>query len=112
MRVLIVGASYVGLACAKSLLSKPGDYEVVLVDPKDFMEVNYMNPRLLQEPERHKDTVKPLTTFSWASKAKFITASVTSMTPSSAQLSNGETVTFDYCVLCTGALSKAGSKAR
>ena len=108
MKVVVVGASYAGLACAKSLIEQNAGYQVTVVDPKDFLDINFMNPRLLQEPDRKDDTVIPFSSLSWASQAQFIKASVKSLTKSSAELDYGESIgdndhlVFDFAIIATG----------
>ena len=59
----------------------------------------------LQEPERHRETVRKLSDIKWLKACKVVRAAVTDLQAHSATLSNGETIDFDYAMLCTGALA-------
>jgi NADH dehydrogenase FAD-containing subunit len=104
MKILIVGASFAGVACAKTLIEQHSGHEVIIVEPRNYVEINYMTPRLLQEPEKHSETVAKLETLSWAPHATVVQATVTRLESKEAGLSNGGTVTFDICVICCGAV--------
>jgi 2-polyprenyl-6-methoxyphenol hydroxylase-like FAD-dependent oxidoreductase len=59
--VLIVGASFSGVAAARELhKTGRGELNIILVDPREYVDFNWMNPRLLQEPESHVRTLTRL----------------------------------------------------
>lgn len=112
MKILIVGASFAGVGCARTLIEQKSGHEVTIVDPRNYVEVNYMNPRLLQEPEKHSNTVAKLETLSWVPQATIVQATVTRLESKEAGLSNGGTVSFDICVICCGAERAASHWSR
>lgn len=102
-RVLIIGASFAGLVAARSLLAQKNSWSITIVEPRDYVENMYMNPRLLQEPERHTDTMRKLSDLAWLSKCTVIQGAVMKLDSREASISSGDTVPFDFCIICCGA---------
>jgi hypothetical protein len=99
--ILIIGASFGGLTLAKNLLkANDGHFSIILVDKRDYLDINFVSPRLLQEPEK---VIIPLKSFSFLTKCTRVQAEVTELRPTEALLSNGEIITFNLCAICTGA---------
>ena len=62
-----------------------------------------MTPRLMQEPEKHTKTLRKLVDVPWLRDCTWVQARVTSLQPKEATLDSGQSIPFDYCVICTGA---------
>jgi apoptosis-inducing factor 2 len=97
--VVIIGGSYGGLTAAKTLAST---HSVVLIDKRDYFDMNFAAPRLLQNPELATTIVKKLTDFPWMSQVTLKQAAVVELHPDHVVLSTGDTVKFDFCIIASG----------
>lgn len=93
--VVIVGASFAGLH-AQRMLSD--DFDVTVVDLKDYFEYTPGVLRLFVEPDHLRNLAKPLPT----KRCKVVVGEVTFIDEHSLTLRSGETLSFDYLVLATG----------
>lgn len=78
-------------------------FRITIVEPRDYVENMYMNPRLLQEPENHRRTVHRLADLAWLDSCTVIQGRVTKLESTQATLSTGLQITFDFCIICCGA---------
>ena len=88
------------------------DKHVMLqVEPRDYVDFNWMQPRLLQEPESHPRTLRKFTELAWMKDLTLVRATVKTLEADKAELSNGDQVPFDYCIICCGALPATQAQA-
>lgn len=97
--VVVIGASYGGLCAAKALAST---HNVVLIDCREYFELNFAAPRLLQDPELIKSTAKKLSDFPWMSKVTLKIARATEAHLDHVVLDSGESLKFDYLIIASG----------
>lgn len=104
--VVVVGASFGGLATAKELATAKGDkLHVVLVDRRDYLDLNFGSPRVLVKPEEAQSLVYPLSSLPWMKKCTFVQAVVKSIDKTHIEFEGRDDMKYDFCVICTGAPS-------
>mmetsp|Transcript_10303 Transcript_10303/g.22668 ORF Transcript_10303/g.22668 Transcript_10303/m.22668 type:complete len:379 (+) Transcript_10303:132-1268(+) len=103
MKVLVIGGGYSGLTTIVGLRKKDKTVEIVLVEPKDHMEVVWASYRSAFDEKIGQQSLLDLPTFCTEQKVSHVKALVTGLTDTSATLSNGDTVDFDLCVVAVGA---------
>lgn len=99
--VVIIGASFGGLAVAKNLSSSK-DVNIVLVDKRSYVDLNFGSPRVLVRSDDAKNLVTPLSSLPWMSRCTFVQAVVTSIEKTHVCLDGKPDQEFDICVICTG----------
>ncbi len=98
-RLVIFGA---GIACLDVMrhLKKNGlDAEVVIVDPKDYVEIPYAALRALVDPEFGKKIRRKISDLY---ECRHIQAKLVELKTNCGILDNGEQLYFDFAVLATG----------
>jgi hypothetical protein len=77
------------------------------VEPKDYVEQNFMSPRLLQEPNKCGRAMCKLDDINlpWLTKCSLKQAVVSELRENEATLSTGEIQSFDFCIICSGVIS-------
>ncbi|CAN6277568.1 unnamed protein product [Urochloa humidicola] len=105
-RVVVVGGGVAGSLLAKTL---QGDADVVLLDPKEYLEIPWAELRSMVQPsfaERsliyHKD---------YLTDATIVTSSAIGITEDAVLTADGQSLPYDYLVIATGhALASPGSR--
>lgn len=101
-RVLVIGYGGAGSQATAHLAKNP-NLRVTVVTPFDFMEVTLCTAKFLglkeKVEEEHDKYMFPLLK---EDNVDYVIASCTSLSNSSAALSNGQTIDFDACVVATG----------
>ncbi|KAL6629835.1 hypothetical protein ACP70R_029600 [Stipagrostis hirtigluma subsp. patula] len=105
-RVVVVGGGVAGSLLAKTM---QGHADVVLLDPKEYLEIPWAELRSMVEPsfaERsliyHKD---------YLTDATIVTSSAVSITEHAVLTADGQSLAYDYLVIATGhALTSPGSR--
>jgi len=101
-RVLVIGYGGAGSQATAHLAKNP-NLRVTVVTPFDFMEVTLCTAKFLglkeKVEEEHDKYMFPLLK---EDNVEYVIASCTSLSNSSATLSNGQTIDFDACVVATG----------
>ncbi|WVZ77903.1 hypothetical protein U9M48_025702 [Paspalum notatum var. saurae] len=106
-RVVVVGGGVAGSLLAKTM---QGHADVVLLDPKDYLEIPWAELRSTVEPsfaERsliyHKD---------YLPHATIVTSSAVNITKDAVLTADGQSLPYDYLVMATGhAYASPGSRA-
>lgn len=106
-RVVVVGGGVAGSLLAKTM---QGHADVVLLDPKDYLEIPWAELRSMVEPsfaERsliyHKD---------YLSDATIVTSSAVNITEHAVLTADGHSLPYDYLIIATGhALASPASRA-
>lgn len=106
-RVVVVGGGVAGSLLAKTML---GHADVVLIDPKEYLEIPWAELRSTVEPsfaERsliyHKD---------YLGDATVVTSSAVNITEDAVLTADGQSLPYDYLVVATGhAWTSPGSRA-
>lgn len=83
--------------------AKHDNLNIVLVDKRDYLDLNFVSPRLLVQPEDASKIVKPLNSLPWMKGCTFVQDVVTSIGKSSVTFQGRDALEFDICVICTGA---------
>jgi len=96
-KVVILGGGFAGTTAAKEL---ENDFDVTLIDTKNYFEYTPAILRVIVEPEHiekievlHKDYLK---------NSKFVKGRATSVKDSKVKLKNGETYNYDYLIIAIG----------
>ncbi|CAN6243058.1 unnamed protein product [Urochloa humidicola] len=105
-KVVVVGGGIAGSLLAKSM---QGDADVVLLDPKEYLEIPWAELRSMVQPsvaERsliyHKD---------YLTDATIVTSSAVGITEDAVLTADGQSLPYDYLVIATGhALTSPGSR--
>uniref|UniRef100_A0A0D9VC98 FAD/NAD(P)-binding domain-containing protein n=1 Tax=Leersia perrieri TaxID=77586 RepID=A0A0D9VC98_9ORYZ len=105
-RVVVVGGGIAGSLLAKTMEPHA---DVVLLDPKDYLEIPWAELRSMVEPsfaERsliyHKD---------YLTSATIVTSSAVNITEQAVLTADGQSLAYDYLVIATGhALTSPGSR--
>lgn len=104
-KVVIIGGGFTGSFCAKMLES---DFEVTLIDNKDYFEFTPGVLRTLVEPE-HRFNIQAMH-FSYLKRAKFLNERVVSVSPKEVK-TNRRKLKFDYLVIASGSRYNSPIKA-
>jgi len=106
-RVVVVGGGFSGALTAQLL---EADFEVTLVDNKNYFEFTPSVLRALAEPSKAAVITKPH--LHYLKRADFVRESVTHIQPHLVELSNGDRLPYDYLLLATGASYYMPGKSR
>lgn len=106
-RVVVVGGGIAGSLLAKTMQPHA---DVVLLDPKDYLEIPWAELRSMVEPsfaERsliyHRD---------YLTNATIVTSSAVNITEQAVLTADGQSLAYDYLVIATGhALTSPGSRS-
>jgi apoptosis-inducing factor 2 len=100
--VVIIGGSFGGLAVAK-LLSDSDAYDVVLIERRDYLDLNFASPRLLTDPGAADRVIMPISKVSWITSCKVVHDTVTALHSDHVTLERLEDpIKFDFCVIASG----------
>mmetsp|Transcript_17597 Transcript_17597/g.52877 ORF Transcript_17597/g.52877 Transcript_17597/m.52877 type:complete len:382 (-) Transcript_17597:521-1666(-) len=102
-KLLVIGGGTGGAILAVDAAKKGMD--VTLVDRKDFANVMYANLRYAVQPKAVTGLNIPYSEIKGVTHKK---ATVAKMTKSSAELSTGEVIDFDFAVIATGSTNGGG----
>ncbi|CAL5024012.1 unnamed protein product [Urochloa decumbens] len=104
-RVVVVGGGVAGSLVAKSM---QGDADVVLLDPKEYLEIPWAELRSMVQPsfaERsliyHKD---------YLTDATIVTSSAVGIIEDAVLTADGQSLPYDYLVIATGHSLTSGSR--
>jgi NADH dehydrogenase FAD-containing subunit len=98
-RVAIIGGGFAGCKIAQLLLAEPS-FRVTLIDPTDFLEMTWVNPRGMVNPEWAQRSIMPYTTF--LPGIQHIKDEATSLEATRLVTKSGQAVDFDFCVIAVG----------
>jgi hypothetical protein len=98
-RVVIIGGGFAGCKIAQLLLADPS-FRVTLIDPTDFFEMTWVNPRGMVNPEWAQRSIVPYTTF--LPGIQHIKDEATSLEAKRLVTKFGQAVDFDFCVIAVG----------
>ncbi|PRW60282.1 NADH dehydrogenase [Chlorella sorokiniana] len=109
-RVLLVGGGFAGLSAAREL-SATHQYDVTLVDPKDYFCYVPAAPVNFLEGASAARSLVPFPTLPGVTfKQGLLTGITTDGTTGEATLQSGEKLAFDYALLATGSVYASGVK--
>lgn len=104
-RVLVIGGGIAGASSIVGLRNVNKDVEIFLVEPKEYMEACWAAYRAPFEEWVAKGSLFDLAPFCEKYNVTQVRCLVKSLSQSSADLDNGDTIHFDVCVVATGATS-------
>ncbi len=96
--LLIIGGGFAGVAAAQKL--EQAGIQTLVVDKKDYFEVTYSTLRNLTSPKQLK--AAPRKRYQDFLKGDFIHSGVTHLTANQAELTNGDTISFNQAIIATG----------
>ncbi|PXF47190.1 Apoptosis-inducing factor-like [Gracilariopsis chorda] len=107
MHLLIIGGGLAGLAAAHTIhrsAAKDDTLTITVVEPKAYIEVPWATLRAFFDCRVSETCTMPMSNFlAKHPKVTHIRAKVTSLTKSEVTLDNGQKLSFDVCLLATGA---------
>ncbi|HBD93480.1 MAG: hypothetical protein A2015_09750 [Spirochaetes bacterium GWF1_31_7] len=108
-KLVVFGVGMGGLILIQKLQKLKLDVEVIIVEPKDYVEVPYATLRGLVDKKFGKTIrrrIIDLTSY------KHVNAKLTTLNKNSALLDNGEEIKFDYAVVATGSQIRGFSELK
>jgi apoptosis-inducing factor 2 len=102
--IYIIGGGFAGVTCAINLSQNP-QFEVTLVDIKDYFEVTFAQLAALTEPKNIGEKSRIL--YKSFLKSKFIQDSVKLITNDTIEFFNNSSVKFDILIIATGSNYKS-----
>ena len=97
--VVIIGGGFAGCKVAK-LLSGDSNFKVTIIDPTDFFELAWVNPRALVSPEWAQRCIVPYSAF--LPGIQHVKDAVASLEANKVVTKSGNTIEFKYCVVAVG----------
>ena len=112
MKVLVVGGGVAGLTACTSIRKFDKHVEIVLVEPKEYMEVHWCSYRSVFDESVAANSLFNIGKWAVPKSIKHIREKVMDLKEDHAILSNRETVEFNICVIATGAIAKWSALGR
>jgi NADH dehydrogenase FAD-containing subunit len=106
MKVVVVGGGMAGLTVCTSLRKFDKHVEIILVEPKEYIEIHWCSYRSLFDKDLAEKSLLDINKWAIPKSVRHIRANVTQLTDTDCTLSNGEHFEFNICVLCTGSMTK------
>ena len=106
MKVLIIGGGMAGLTAATSLRKLDRHVEIIVVDPKEYMEVHWATIRAIFDPDIGPNSTFQISKWAVSKSIKVIRQSVTKLTEMDATLSDGTVIEFNVAVVAAGSQTK------
>jgi NADH dehydrogenase FAD-containing subunit len=106
-RILVIGGGYAGQSAGKLL---DGDFEVTVVEPRDFLVHKIAGVRACVRPEWADALLVPQQTA--LTRGKRVKASVAKISTNTVHLADGKTLPFDYLILASGGTSLSPAEPR
>jgi len=101
--ILVIGGGIAGLSAITGIRGYNTQVHIVLVEPKDHVEIFWAAYRSLFVPEVAKSSLFSLTKFATRYSIQHIRSTVKQLTLNQAILKDQTVIEFDVCVICTGA---------
>lgn len=103
MTLLVIGCGIGGHAAIAGFRKKDKTTKIVLVEPRDFGDVNWAAYRAPFDEITASRSLAPIKAFCQKNQVEHKATTVTKLTKDEAFLADGTTVVFDACVVATGA---------
>merc|ERR1711934_352375 len=103
--VLVIGGGMAGCAVVKELAKTESSITITLVSDKEYLDFNFGSPRGLTDPNSAAERCFPLKEVCdfYSKDIKFVVGEVEVVAKDHAMLKDGQKISFDAAVLCTGA---------
>lgn len=101
--VLVIGGGLAGCSAIWGLRQCNHDCKIVLVEPREYAETVWASYRSLFDRKIAGKSLHKLQPFCQNQKVTHVQACVTKLSIGKAELSNGNVLEFDVCVVATGA---------
>ncbi len=98
-RVVIIGGGFAGCKIAQLLLAEQS-MQVTLIDPKDFFEMVWVNPRAIVAPDWAQRSIVPYTSF--IPRVQHVKDEAAALDSKKVTTKSGKTIEFDFCVIAVG----------
>jgi len=104
-KVVVIGGGIAGISLIKEIeKSNNEEIDIMLIEPKDYMEVPYGMLRALVDPNGYGRKVRKR--ISEIIDSKHVQSKVVELKDNEVHLNTGEVVEFDYAVIATGSSAK------
>jgi NADH dehydrogenase FAD-containing subunit len=103
MKVAVIGGGIAGIATCKRLRKLDKNVEIILIEPKDYVEVHWCGVRSLFDGEVARDATFSIHKWAIGKSITHVKGWVTEVTDTEVLLSDGQYIEFTICVICTGA---------
>ena len=103
MKLLVIGGGMAGCCGIAAVRQLDKDVEIVLVEPKDYMEVLWASYRSPFDDKTANDSTYELGPFCKANNVTQIRTTVESLTTDQATLADDTVIEFDVCLVAVGA---------
>eukprot|EP00980_Cylindrotheca_fusiformis_P019308 scaffold6632_cov102-Cylindrotheca_fusiformis.AAC.3 len=105
MKVVVIGGGIAGLSTCKHLRKLDKNLEIVLIEPKEYLEVHWCSVRSLFDGDVAQKSTFSINKWAIGKSIVHIQDRVTQLTDTEILLSDGEYIEFNICVVCTGAVT-------
>jgi NADH dehydrogenase FAD-containing subunit len=103
MKVVLIGGGIAGLATGKHLRKLDKNLEIILIEPKEYMEVHWCGVRSLFDEEIARKSTFSINKWAIGKSIVHIQDRVTQLSDTEILLSDGQYIEFNICVICSGA---------
>lgn len=105
MKVVVIGGGLAGLSTCKHLRKQDKNLEIILIEPKEYLEVPWCSVRSLFDGEVAQKSTFSINKWAIGKSIVHIQDRVTQLTETEILLSDGQYIEFNICVVCSGAVT-------
>jgi len=105
MKVVVIGGGIAGLSACKHLRKLNKHVEIILVEPKEYLEVHWCGVRALFDGKIAQKSTFSINKWAVAKSIIHVRGWVTQLTNSEVLLSDGQYIEFTLCAVCTGSVT-------
>ncbi|MGD6730803.1 MAG: NAD(P)/FAD-dependent oxidoreductase [Pleomorphochaeta sp.] len=99
-KLVVIGGGISGITFIKEVEKSSSKFEIILIEPKEYLEVPYAMLRALVDPVGIGEIVRK--EIYKIVKCTHVRAKATELKLKSVVIENGDEIAFDYCVVATG----------
>ncbi|CAJ1967320.1 unnamed protein product [Cylindrotheca closterium] len=105
MKVVVIGGGIAGLSTCKHLRKLDKNVEIILVEPKEYLEVHWCGVRSLFDGEMAQKSTFSINKWAISKSVVHVQDWVTQLTDTEVLISDGQYIEFTLCVICTGSVT-------